>query len=176
MKEKKFEPQTAPNPEQERKEQKKKRRKRKRRALRFIIILLILIGLVLGILIGGKLGLGERLGLSPRQSSQSETEDGKQSGQSESEPTASVSATSVPTQSPENREVLDAYITVNEYKLFLNNTELSIGGLKAQLENAYKGSRVTLIDDYAIKSSYEEVQTLLESLGITEYEEKKAEQ
>ena len=69
----------------------------------------------------------------------------------------------------------DAFVTVSEDKILLNSTELDIDGLKAQLENAYKGGKVTLIDDYAIKERYESVKSLLETLGITEYEEKKAE-
>ena len=65
------------------------------------------------------------------------------------------------------------YEIVERRKILLNSTELDIDGLKAQLENAYKGGKVTLIDDYAIKDSYESVVNLLKTLGITEYEEKK---
>ena len=147
----------------------------------FIIILLILIGIVLGLLYGGKMGLGDGLGFLPGVSAdkiggtQGGGEDDKlQQTDAEKAPTLVPTVTPEPTKEAEDVTVPDAYVTVSEDKILLNNTELDVDGLKAQLENAYKGAKVTLIDDYAIKDTYESVKTLLDSLGITEYEEKKA--
>lgn len=169
-----------PDPEQEKKDKKKKRRRRKRRLILFIILLLLLIGAVLGILFGGKMGLGDGLGFLPSVSAdknggtQGEDENPLQAD-ADNKPTSVATITPEPTQEAEGVTAPDAFITVSEDKILLNSTELDIDGLKAQLENAYKGGKVTLIDDYAIKDTYESVKNLLETLGIAEYEEKKAE-
>lgn len=167
------------DPEQEKKDKKKKKRRRKRRLIRWIILLLILIGIVLGILYGGKMGLGNGFGFLPGVSAdkdggtQGGGEDEKAPQTDEKQPTSVATITPEPTQEAEGGLVPDAYITVSEDEIYLNSTELSIDGLQAQLENAYKGAKVILTDDYAIKDSYESVKNLLETLGITEYEEKK---
>lgn len=170
-----------PDPEQEKKEKKKRRRRRKRRLIFFIILLLILIGIVLGLLYGGKMGLGDGLGFLPGVSAdkiggtQGGGEDEKlPQADAENQPTLVPTVTPEPTRAAEEVAVPDAFITVSEDKILLNSTELDADGLKAQLENAYKGAKVTLIDDYAIKDTYESVKALLDTLGITEYEEKKA--
>lgn len=174
--------QKRPDPEQEKKDKKKKRRRRKRRLVFWLIVLLILLGVLLGLLYGGKMGLGNGLGFLP--GSMAEMFGGTQGGgedeklpqaDADNKPTSVATITPEPTKEAEGVAAPDAFITVSEDKILLNNTELDIDGLKAQLENAYKGGRVTLIDDYAIKDSYESVKSLLETLGITEYEEKKAE-
>lgn len=172
-------PEHRPDPEQEKKDKKKKKRRRKRRLIRWIILLLILIGIVLGILYGGKLGLGNGFGFLPGVSAdkdggtQGGGEDEKSPQTDVKQPTSVATITPEPTQEAEGGSVPDAYITVSEDKIYLNSTELSIDGLQAQLENAYKGAKVILTDDYAIKDSYESVVNLLKNLGITEYEEKK---
>lgn len=172
-------PEHRPDPEQEKKDKKKKKRRRKRRLIRWIILLLILIGIVLGILYGGKLGLGNGFGFLPGVSAdkdggtQGGGEDEKSPQTDVKQPTSVATITPEPTQEAEGVSVPDAYITVSEDKIYLNSTELSIDGLQAQLENAYKGAKVILTDDYAIKDSYESVVNLLKNLGITEYEEKK---
>lgn len=169
-----------PDPEQEKKDKKKKRRRRKRRLILFLILLLILIGIVLGLLYGGKLGLGDGWGFLPGVSAdknggtQGGGEDDLSQAETDNKPTSVATVTPEPTQQAEGITAPDAFITVSEDKILLNSTELDIDGLKAQLENAYKGGKVTLIDDYAIKDTYESVKSLLEALGITEYEEKKA--
>lgn len=171
-----------PDPEQEKKEKKKRRRRRKRRLIFFLILLLILIGLVLGMLYGQKMGLGDGWGFLP--GATADKNGGTQGGgedeklpqaNADNKPTSVATITPEPTKEAEGVTAPDAFITVSEDKILLNSTELDIDGLKAQLENAYKGGKVTLIDDYAIKESYESVKSLLETLGITEYEEKKAE-
>ena len=171
-----------PDPEQEKKEKKKRRRRRKRRLIFFLILLLILIGLVLGMLYGQKMGLGDGWGFLP--GATADKNGGTQGGgedeklpqaNADNKPTSVATITPEPTKEAEGITAPDAFITVSEDKILLNSTELDIDGLKAQLENAYKGGKVTLIDDYAIKESYESVKSLLETLGITEYEEKKAE-
>jgi len=170
-----------PDPEKEKKEKKKKRRRRKRRLILLLILLLILIGLVLGLLYGQKMGLGDGWGFLP--GATAEKNGGTQGGgedeklpqaNADNKPTSVATITPEPTKEAEGISAPDAFITVSEDKILLNNTELDVDGLKAQLENAYKGGKVTLIDDYAIKDSYESVKSLLETLGITEYEEKKA--
>jgi len=170
-----------PDPEQEKKEKKKRRRRRKRRLIFFLILLLVLIGLVLGMLYGQKMGLGDGWGFLP--GATADKNGGTQGGgkdeklpqaDADNKPTSVATMTPEPTKEPEGIAAPDAFITVSEDKILLNSTELDIDGLKAQLENAYKGGKVTLIDDYAIKDSYESVKSLLESLGIVEYEEKKA--
>ena len=170
-----------PDPEQEKKEKKKRRRRRKRRLIFFIILLLILIGIVLGLLYGGKMGLGDGLGFLPGVSAdkiggtQGGGEDEKlPQADAENQPTLVPTVTPEPTKAAEEVAVPDAFITVSEDKILLNSTELDADGLKAQLENAYRGAKVTLIDDYAIKDTYESVKALLDTFGITEYEEKKA--
>lgn len=171
-------PEHRPDPKHEMKDKKKKRRRRKRRLIFWIIVLLILIGVVLGLLYGGKMGLGNGLGFLPGVSAdkiggtQGGGEDEK-SPQADKQPTSAATATPEPSVDQEG-VVPDAYITVSEDKIYLNSTELSLDGLKAQLENAYKGAKVTLTDDYAIKDTYESVTGLLDELGITDYEEKKA--
>jgi len=171
-----------PDPEQEKKEKKKRRRRRKRRLIFFLILLLILIGLVLGMLYGQKMGLGDGWGFLP--GATADKNGGTQGGgddeklsqaDADNKPTSIATITPEPTKEAEGIAAPDAFITVSEDKILLNSTELDIDGLKAQLENAYKGGKVTLIDDYAIKDNYESVKSLLETLGITEYEEKKAE-
>lgn len=171
-----------PDPEQEKKDKKKKRRRRKRRLVFFLILLLILIGIVLGLLYGGKMGLGDGWGFLP--GATADKNGGTQGGgedeklpqaDADNQPTSVATMTPEPTKEAEAVAAPDAFITVNEDKILLNSTELDIDGLKAQLENAYKGGKVTLIDDYAIKDTYESVKSLLETLGVTEYEEKKAE-
>ena len=171
-----------PDPEQEKKDKKKKRRRRKRRLIFFLILLLILIGLVLGMLYGQKMGLGDGWGFLP--GATADKNGGTQGGgddeklsqaDADNKPTSIATITPEPTKEAEGIAAPDAFITVSEDKILLNSTELDIDGLKAQLENAYKGGKVTLIDDYAIKDNYESVKSLLETLGITEYEEKKAE-
>lgn len=169
------------DPEQEKKDKKKKKRRRKRRLIFFLILLLILIGLVLGLLYGQKMGLGDGWGFLPGATAeknggtQGGGEDEKLPQADENKPTSVATLTPEPTKEAEGVAAPDAFITVSEEKVLLNNTELDIEGLKAQLENAYKGGKVTLIDDYAIKDTYEAVKNLLSALGITEYEEKKAE-
>ena len=171
-----------PDPEQEKKEKKKRRRRRKRRLIFILILILILIGLVLGMLYGQKMGLGDGWGFLP--GATADKNGGTQGGgedeklpqaDADNKPTSVATMTPEPTKEAEEIAAPDAFITVSEEKILLNSTELDIEGLKAQLENAYKGGKVTLIDDYAIKDSYESVKSLLETLGITEYEEKKAE-
>lgn len=171
-------PEHRPDPEQEMKDKKKKRRRRKRRLIFWIIVLLILIGVVLGLLYGGKMGLGNALGFLPGVSAdkiggtQGGGEDEKlPQADADKQPTFAATATPEPSAEPEGT-VPDAYITVSEDKIYLNSTELNLDGLKAQLENAYKGAKVTLTDDYAIKDTYESVTGLLNELGITDYEEK----
>ena len=171
-----------PDPEQEKKDKKKRRRRRKRHLIFFLILLLILIGIVLGLLYGGKMGLGDGWGFLP--GATADKNGGTQGGgedeklpqaNADNKPTSVATITPEPTKEAEGITAPDAFITVSEDKILLNSTELDIEGLKAQLENAYKGGKVTLIDDYAIKDSYESVKSLLETLGITEYEEKKEE-
>ena len=170
-----------PDPEKDKKDKKKRRRRRKRRLILLLILLLILIGLVLGLLYGQKMGLGDGWGFLP--GATADKNGGTQGGgedeklpqtNADNKPTSVATITPEPTKEAEGITAPDAFITVSEDKILLNNTELDIDGLRAQLENAYKGGKVTLIDDYAIKDSYESVKSLLETLGITEYEEKKA--
>ncbi len=163
------EPKRKPEPERPRK-RKKKRSRIKRKIILFLILLLIIAVAVLTLLYGDKLGLGDGFGFLPGVQSGEESGDPTGAGEDTSNVAPTAEATPVPT-AEELPAVGDAFISVNETTIKLNNTEVTLEGLQLQLTGPYKGAKVTLKDDYALMETYESVQNLLTQLGITYQEQ-----
>ena len=151
-------------------------RNKKSHTGRNVTITALLLAALLG---GGHYGLGIGRGgggegLLPESgnSTQSQTAQTAQTEQAEPEAPETADA---PEQEPEAEEpgapandgVLE--IAVKEDKLFYEGEETDLAALEQALLRDYvQGkTRVTLADDHAIKSAYDEVTALLDRLGIT---------
>lgn len=112
----------------------------------------------------GKGGGGEGLLPESGNSTQSETAQTQQAEESQAPETQETAAEEA--AAPEDDGVLS--IVVREDKLLYEGEETDLAALEQALLRDYvQGkTRVTLADDHAIKSAYDEVTALLDRLGI----------
>ena len=143
----------------------KPKKKKKRHTFLWIIVLVLLIGILVGLLIdrglifpGGQGWIGGLIG---------QTEKG---GKSDT-PIDIVNTTVTPVPSPvATQPVKDdaakVYLVIKNSTILMNDVEVTAEQLIAQLSTpTYSNSKIYLIDEYATKGVYENVQTILNNLG-----------